>query len=313
MKDINFEYYKVFYYVARYGSFTRAAQALYGNQPNVARVINLLEQELGCQLMIRTNRGIQLTEEGKKLYKRIQVAYEQIRLGEEELSDRETGRGIVTIGASELALHLYLMEQMQQFHKSYPAIQMKVHNYSTPEAIRALEAESVDVIFVTAESSRNRNLERAGWQTRLLKTCSDVLIAGPDQRKLAESIHSLKDLQSYSMVQLGADTSSCQTYSQFYLKHGLTMHADIEVATADLILPMVEKSLGIGFLPRELAQTALQQKKVFQIPLQEEIPERGIYMIYKTGKEENQARKKFLDMLNFSKKSLEKFEKRDKI
>lgn len=91
------------------------------------------------------------------------------------------------------------------------------------------------------------------------------------------------------------------------------MHADIEVATADLILPMVEKSLGIGFLPRELAQTALQQKKVFQIPLQEEIPERGIYMIYKTGKEENQARKKFLDMLNFSKKSLEKFEKRDKI
>ena len=201
-----------------------------------------------------------------------------------------------------MALHLYLMEQMQQFHKLYPAIQMKVHNYSTPEAIRALESESADVIFVTAETSRNRNLERAGWQTRLLKTCSDVLIVGQDQRKLAESVHSLKDLQSYSMIQLGADTSSYYTYSQFYLKHGLTMHADIEVATADLILPMVEKNLGIGFLPLELAKTALQQKRVFQIPLQEEIPERGIYMIYKARKEENQARKKFLDMLNFSQK-----------
>ena len=42
MKNINFEYYKVFYYVARYGSFTQAAKALYSNQPNVARVINLL-------------------------------------------------------------------------------------------------------------------------------------------------------------------------------------------------------------------------------------------------------------------------------
>ena len=305
MKNINFEYYKVFYYVARYGSFTRAAQALYGNQPNVARVINLLEQELGCQLMIRTNRGIRLTEEGKKLYKRIQVAYEQIRLGEEELSNREAGQGVVILGASEMALHLYLMEQMQQFHKLYPAIQMKVHNYSTPDAIRALEAESVDVIFVTAETSRN--LERAGWQTRLLKTCSDVLIAGPDQRKLAENSHSLKDLQSYSMVQLGANTSSYQAYSQFYLKHGLTMHVDIEVATADLILPMVEKNLGIGFLPLELAQTALQQGKVFQIPLRGEIPERGIYMIYKAGKEENQAKRKFLDVLNISQKGLEKF------
>ena len=305
MKNINFEYYKVFYYVARYGSFTRAAQALYGNQPNVARVINLLEQELGCQLMIRTNRGIRLTEEGQKLYKRIQVAYEQIRLGEEELSNREVGQGVVVLGASEMALHLYLMEQMQQFHKLYPAIQMKVHNYSTPDAIRALEAESVDVIFVTAETSRN--LERAGWQTRLLKTCSDVLIAGPDQRKLAESVHSLKDLQRYSMIQLGADTSSYHTYSQFYLKHGLTMHVDIEVATADLILPMVEKNLGIGFLPLELAQTALQQGKVFQIPLRGEIPERGIYMIYKAGKEENQAKRKFLDVLNISQKGLEKF------
>ena len=41
------------------------------------------------------------------------MAYEQIRLGEEELSDRETGQGVVVLGASEMALHLYLMEQMQ--------------------------------------------------------------------------------------------------------------------------------------------------------------------------------------------------------
>mgnify|MGYP005862380041 CR=1 FL=1 len=170
MKNINFEYYKVFYYVARYGSFTQAAKALYSNQPNVARVINLLEQELGCQLMIRTNRGIHLTEEGKKLYKRIWVAYEQIRLGEEELSERETGQGVVVLGASEMALHLYLMEQMQQFHKLYPAIQMKVHNYSTPEAIRALESESADVIFVTAETSRNRNL--VSHQCRYFLQCN---------------------------------------------------------------------------------------------------------------------------------------------
>ena len=54
--------------MARYGSFTQAAKALYSNQPNVARVINLLEQELGCQLMIRTNRGIHLTEDGFKKF-----------------------------------------------------------------------------------------------------------------------------------------------------------------------------------------------------------------------------------------------------
>lgn len=62
---------------------------------------------------------------------------------------------------------------------------------------------------------------------------------------------------------------------------------------------MVEKNLGIGFLPLELTQTALQQKRVFQIPLQEEIPERGIYMIYKARKEENPGKKKIPGYVKF--------------
>ena len=45
------------------------------------------------------------------------------------------------------------------------------------------------------------------------------------------------------------------------------MRPDIEVATADLILPMVEKNLGIGFLPYELAEQALEEGRVFEIPL----------------------------------------------
>ena len=38
--DINFEYYKIFYYVAKYKNITKAAGVLKSNQPNVTRVIN---------------------------------------------------------------------------------------------------------------------------------------------------------------------------------------------------------------------------------------------------------------------------------
>ena len=47
----NFEHYKIFYYVARYGSFTKAAELLYSNQPNITRIIRILETELDCKLM----------------------------------------------------------------------------------------------------------------------------------------------------------------------------------------------------------------------------------------------------------------------
>lgn len=61
--DINFEYYKIFYYVAKYCNFTKAARALGNSQPNVTRAMNNLEQQINSILFIRNNRGVQLTPE----------------------------------------------------------------------------------------------------------------------------------------------------------------------------------------------------------------------------------------------------------
>jgi len=44
---ISYDYYKIFYYVAKCGSFTRAADILLSNQPNLTRAVKNLEQELG--------------------------------------------------------------------------------------------------------------------------------------------------------------------------------------------------------------------------------------------------------------------------
>lgn len=41
--DVNFEYYKIFYCVARYSNFTKAANALGSSQPNITRAMNHLE------------------------------------------------------------------------------------------------------------------------------------------------------------------------------------------------------------------------------------------------------------------------------
>ena len=45
---VPYDYYRIFYYVAQYRSFTRAAEVLHGSQPNITRTINLLEQELAA-------------------------------------------------------------------------------------------------------------------------------------------------------------------------------------------------------------------------------------------------------------------------
>lgn len=62
------DYYRIFYYVAQYQSFSKAAEILGNNQPNLSRCMNLLESELGCKLLVRTNRGVSLTPEGERLF-----------------------------------------------------------------------------------------------------------------------------------------------------------------------------------------------------------------------------------------------------
>ena len=69
--DISFEYYKIFYYVAKYENITKAAMVLKSSQPNVTRIIHILEDQLDCRLFLREPRGLKLTEEGKRLYANI--------------------------------------------------------------------------------------------------------------------------------------------------------------------------------------------------------------------------------------------------
>lgn len=147
---ISFEYYRIFYYVAKYGSISQAAEALINNQPNISRTIKNLESELNCTLFVRSRKGVELTPEGEKLYSHVAAAVEQIQYGEEELClERTLAKGVVTIGASEIALRCYLLPVLKNFRQKYPGVRIRVFNHSTPQAISALKHGLVDLGVVT--------------------------------------------------------------------------------------------------------------------------------------------------------------------
>ena len=68
MLNVNQDYYRLFYYVCRYRSLTKAANILQMSQPNMTRGLNRLEAQLGCKLLVRSTRGVTLTPEGEALY-----------------------------------------------------------------------------------------------------------------------------------------------------------------------------------------------------------------------------------------------------
>lgn len=290
---VNYEYYRIFYYVARYRNLTRAAEALFSSQPNVTRVMNHLEQELGCRLLNRTNKGIVLTAEGEQLYRHVAVAFEQLRLGEEELTKNAKLRGgTVLIGTSETALHLYLMDRLREFHERYPDVRLKIFNYSVLQALPALKNGQVDFAVITKPLKRSPEFEEVR-----LKTFSDILAGGPALADFARRARGLAELSGYSLICLEKSTNTYLFYDRFYRSHGLELEPDIEVGTADLVLPMIKSGLGLGFLPREFAGEAIARGQIVEIPLKEKIPERSVCLVYDPKRAFGAAARKLKEIL----------------
>ena len=147
---VNFEYYKIFYYVAKYKSITQAASLLYSSQPSISRMIKILEQELGCTLFIRTRKGVALTPEGEELFDHVAPACEELFVGEELLSRSYGLQGdTIRIGASETALRCFLFDNLELFYAEHPAIKLKIYNHTASEALENLKNGNVDLAVVS--------------------------------------------------------------------------------------------------------------------------------------------------------------------
>lgn len=274
--NVNFEYYKIFYYVARYQNFTKAAQALGSSQPNVTRAMNCLEQQVNAALLVRNNRGIQLTPEGEKLYIRVAAAMSQLLAAEEELEDSTSlSHGSVYIGASETALNIFLLDKLKEFHMVNPGIRLKIYNHSTPEAVEAVKNGLIDFAVVSSPVYADTSLKMV-----LLHSFQEILVGGTTFTALGSQELSIKELKDYPLICLGKETMTYRFYKDLFRSHGTELKPDTEVATTDQILPLVKCELGLAFLPESMAQESIDKKEIVRIPLKDNIPKRNVCLVY---------------------------------
>ena len=287
---ISYDYYRVFYYVAKYGNVSQAAKLLLNNQPNLTRTIRNLESELGCPLFSRTNRGMKLTPEGERLYAHVRIAFEHIEAGEAELTEaRNLQTGTIYIAASEVALRCLLLPVLKQYRLLYPGVHIRISNHSTPQAIAALKDGAADIAVVTTPTVRSASLVET-----VIRPIQEVAVCSSAFPALTDRPVALSELLDYPIISLGPDTKSFAFYSDFFTDHGLPFHPAIEAFTADQILPMVEADLGVGFVPNEFLES---ESRVCRIDLKEQIPERQVVLIKRKGQPLSVAARKLEHMI----------------
>lgn len=146
MNDLQIEYFLA---AARNMSFSKAAQELFVSQPAISRQILSLEQELGCPLFERLNRGIVLTANGEMFYD----FFERYR---GELFDLKL-RAKLSLENKKQVLHLgvlnnwniseILLPVLRDFSREYPNVKVEVNSYEPRSSQEALQSGKEDVII----------------------------------------------------------------------------------------------------------------------------------------------------------------------
>ena len=118
---------ETFIVVADLGSFNKAAEALYITPPAVTKQINLLENDLGLQLFIRTHRGLTLTEAGKSLYKDakyiIQYCKDSVERAKKAMEEKDN---VIRVGTSTMTRAAPVVEAWSKVRGNYPDIRLQM-------------------------------------------------------------------------------------------------------------------------------------------------------------------------------------------
>ena len=291
--DINLEYYRVFYYVAKRGGITLAAEALSITQPAVSQAIRHLEKALGTELFVRTGKGVRLTQTGQTLYSYVRRGYEEIQAGERklrEMMDAETGE--IRIGASDMTLRFYLLPILQRFHEAYPGIHLAVTNGPSPETMKYLAEGSIDFGLVTAPMTK-----KGGFGLTQVKTVQDIFVAGSRFAQLQGKKLEWKQLEQLPVVCLEKGTSTRSYVDGFLKEQNVAVQPEIELATSDIIVQFALKNLGVACVVKDFAEEYLERGELFELEFDQPIPERPMYLAVNKRLPISFVASKFLEML----------------
>ena len=277
--DISYDYYKAFYYIAREKSFTKASSILQTSQPNLSRIIRILESNLNTKLLNREKNGLSLTEEGLILYEHLDIAIQEISNAENILNNRlKDDIGTIRIGTTETALNLYLANTLANYHKTKPNVRFKITNYNTIDAIKNLDLKLIDLAFVTSPIKYDNSFNVLEF--------NDVIIGGSNFNQY----YSIYDLSKLPKIGLSSNTVSYKYYSSLFNQQGLTYDIDIEVSTVSEIIPLVENNLGIAIIPLMLVE---KNKNIHTINSDLKLEKRNVLML--KGNINNKIINSFID------------------
>jgi DNA-binding transcriptional LysR family regulator len=285
-RDPDLQQLKMFWMLARTGSFTRTARRMFRTQSAVSHAIAKLERSLGATLFVRRGRSITLTEEGRILLTACDEAFGAVDSAVEAIAHRRGSViGVMRLGSTVEFGNTILMKHIQPFIKAHPEIELHFtmsHNLITP-----LRNDELDII-IDCEVHNDADLLGIPMFREIY-----AVICSPDYRS-AHPVDSVMDLGQCAILSM--DTRADWWYHFIYSLPEMQRPALNNIITINHIRGMVtaaKSGMGVALVPRYCVLNELDSGELVELfPELELLEDR--FTIYQKKRNSNLVRHRLL-------------------
>ncbi|MCX7409215.1 MAG: LysR family transcriptional regulator [Planctomycetales bacterium] len=278
--------------VAHLGSFSKAAKAHGMSQPAASEIVKSIEEHLGCELLNRSVRPLELTPEGHIYYAGCrQLLDEYRRLEDRVLQRRDKVVGPVRVGAIYSVGLLQMDGYVREFERLYPDAALDLQYLHPEEVLARVVSEEVDLGLMSFPPKRS-DLNCIPWQDQPI-----VVVVPPEHSLAKRDWVKAEELEGENLVGFTTDLQM-RTETDKWLKQA-KVHVNVVHAFDNIenIKRAVEVGSGIALLPVPTVRREAELGSLVAIPLEDVTWFRRLALIHKRTKPFTTAITRFLELL----------------
>ncbi len=264
--NINFEYYKVFYVIAKNKNITKAANELNISQPAISRMLKTMEDQINTKLFIRKTKGVILTNEGKELYRLIADNIDNIMKSEISFSKIINNKTLKIAGNKSYINYLIANNKLDNIFNSDLSINIiDTNNFDLLNS--QLSSNLIDFAFISEPNNYKFNDEL------VFKALNEFHLVYASKKSDNKSIVIFNNKKFIDL-------------SKIYLQSkNISADKFIQVDDYDSIYPLIFNGYANGFLIKEYINSYLENKEYSKINISDDLSTIKIGIIYNVNNE----------------------------
>lgn len=275
--NVNFNSYKIFYEVATSESISDASKKLFITQSAVSKAIKKLEEDLNTNLFYRNRNGVKLTDKGIQLLFYVKEAFNNLITAERAIIESKSlNQGKISIGVPSQIGSFFIFENITQFHKKFPNIEITIISKTTTQLLKLLEQHELDFIIDT--SPINTNIDNI--VIKPLKKVESCFAVKKDTEFNIKDIKNINDLKKFPLVLPVKGAYNRRQLDKFFEKNNFEPNNVINIHTSEMIVGAIKKDLGIGYIIYDVIKDNVENGEFQVIKFIEDLPKTEINLVY---------------------------------